>query len=481
MTSRHLRLPIAVTLALSLAAGGCGGDDAGGPGAAEPAREPAPGAAPQSAPAAPTLHTPNVLILTIDTLRADHLGFHGYGRNTSPRLDRLAEQSIVFERAYAPIATTLPSHTSMFTGVYPHEHGVLANIADGMTYERDPSLQTLAEFFSEAGYDTRAVVSAYPLQDSFGLASGFAEYRQPQRKQRGAKAATNAAIEALGEMSEADPPGLLWVHYFDPHVPYHPPKAYRDRFQITEDEREALEARGFVERAQRRTGEWNDLGESLDLYDEEIAFVDDQIERLLAHAEELGWLENAVIAVMADHGEGLNQHGMPGHGFVWGEQLHVPMLFFAPGQDARRIPVPVSLVDFSPTLLHLVELPGEAAFTGQMSGVNRLDPDVHHEDARVLGQGSPLQSVDGGIHYTLQAGDWRLHLGPGGVRRLFELGGDPDELTDVIEERPLVAERLGAELLELVAGQRRTVKTLEASDEVRRELRALGYGGDERD
>ncbi|QDV04567.1 Arylsulfatase [Planctomycetes bacterium Poly30] len=425
------------------------------------------------------LHTPNVLILTIDTLRADHLGAHGYVRETSPRLDRLAEESIVFERAYAPIATTLPSHTSMFTGVAPHEHGVLANIADGMTYQRDPELETLAEFFSRAGYDARAVVSAFPLIDSFGLATGFQSYSQPQRKQRGAKAATNAAIEALDELSAGNQPGLLWVHYFDPHVPYHPPEAYRDRFQLTTSEHDALLARGFVESAQRRTGEWSDLAESIDLYDEEIAFVDDQIERLLAHGEELGWLKDAIIVVMADHGEGLNQHGMPGHGFVWAEQLQVPMWFRAPGHEPRRMTDPVSLVDFAPTLLHLVELPNEAAFLEQMSGVDRLDPTIHHGDARLLGQSSPLQSVDGGIHYTLQAAHWRLHLAPDGRRQLFDLRSDPDEVTDVSAMETTVTDRLEAELLELLARQRRAVRTQTTSDAVREDLRALGYGGED--
>ncbi|MEM8712267.1 MAG: sulfatase [Planctomycetota bacterium] len=396
---------------------------------------------PEPAPA----RQPNVLWITIDTLRADHLGVYGYERDTSPWIDSFAEQSIVFERVFAPIATTLPSHTTMFTGVYPHEHGILANIAGGQTYRRRPELQTLAELLQEGGYATQAVISAFPLREQFGLASGFDEYREPKRKQRGAKAATNAAVKAL-EALQADgeeaAPGFLWVHYFDPHVPYHPPESYRTRFQMTDEERAALLERGFAERAQRRTGEWNELAEGMDLYDEEIVYVDDQVRRLITTAEETGWLDDAVVVITADHGEGLNQHGMPGHGFVWQEQLRVPFILRAPGEAPRRIDHAMSLADAAPTLLRFIDVPGKEAFLEQATGVDRLDPSLAHRDARILGQSSPLQSTEEGVEYTLRAGDWKLHVGPGGSRRLYRITDDPEERVDLAREEPVIADRL---------------------------------------
>ena len=281
---------------------------------------------------------PNLLIVTVDTLRADHLGAYGYARGTSPRLDALAAESVLFERAYAPIATTLPSHTTMFTGVSPHEHGVLANIADGVTYLRRPDLVTLAEFFSSAGYRTEAVVAAYPLRPEFGLDAGFDGYDAPEARPRVANEVTTAALEAMERQGAAGRPGLLWVHYFDPHGPYTPPfKVARD-FSMDEATRAYLAERRFAARAQRPTGQWNELETGIDAYDGEVAFVDRQLKRLLNRAEEQGWLTGeTVVVVLADHGEGLNQHGVPGHGLVWEEQVHVPWMIRAPRREPRAL------------------------------------------------------------------------------------------------------------------------------------------------
>ncbi len=255
---------------------------------------------------------------------------------------------------------------------------------------------------------------------------------------------------------------------------------YRDHFQITPTEHAGFLARGFTELAERRTGEASRLEESIDLYDEEIAFVDDQIQRLMTGAEESGWLDDAIVVIAADHGEGLNQHGMPGHGFIWKEQLRVPLIMRVPGETPRRIEYPVSLVDVAPTLLRFIDLPDEEAFLEQMTGQDRLDPDEHQGDQWLLGQASPLQSTDDGIHYTLLAAGWKLNLGPNGDRQLFHLDEDPDELVDQASAREDVADRMQSTLMEWLVRQRRAVDTEEASDAVREELRALGYGGDER-
>ena len=419
---------------------------------------------------------PNVLIITIDTLRADHLGFLGYGRPTSPRLDKLAAESVVFERAYAPIATTLPSHTSMFTGVAPHEHGVLANITDGRTYERREDLSTLPELFEAAGYATRAVVAATPLQPRFGLDAGFGGYSGPKKQQRVADKNTAQAVLALEELVASGQPGLLWVHYFDPHGPYTPPYKFEARFQMDDATRAHLAERKFEERSQRPTGQWNDLEKGIDRYDAEIAFTDAQIRRLLAAAEKSEWLDGAVIVVMSDHGEGLNQHNVAGHGLVWEEQLHVPMLLRIPGVDPRRIAAPASLVDFAPTLLHVLDLPGKEEFLQQVTGINRFRSDLPHDEMRILGQTSPRQSQSGEIGYSLRTGRWKLHIDDERDTTLFDISKDPFELADVAAEHPRVVDKLTGELEDLLRVQRREVRTLEVSDQVKSDLRSLGYG-----
>lgn len=420
---------------------------------------------------------PNVLIITIDTLRADHLEVYGYPRTTSPRLAELAENSVVFERAYAPIATTLPSHTSMFTGVYPHEHGVLANISGGRTYQRREDLITLAQLFQRAGYRTEAVVAALPLDPQFGLNAGFDGYAAPDTKQRPAKANTDEALSALDRLVASGKPGFLWIHYFDPHGPYHPPSRFEAQFQVDDAMRAYLEERRFSARAQRPTGEWNELEEGIDRYDGEVAYTDFQIKRFLKAAEEKGWLERTLIAVLADHGEGLNQHDVPGHGLTWEEQLHVPMMLRIPGVAPRRIPWSVSLVDLAPTLLHVLDVPGKDEFLAQVTGVDRFSSEIVHRDARILGQSSPRQSDAGEIRYVLRADRWKLHVDEEGAKALYDLEADPFELHDVAEEHERVVRRLASELEALLALQRREVRTLGASEEVEADLRALGYGG----
>ncbi len=420
---------------------------------------------------------PNVLIITIDTLRADHLATYGYPRTTSPFLDELAGGAVVFERAYAPIATTLPSHTTMFTGVYPHEHGVLANIADGRTYQRREDLVTLAQLFERAGYATQAVVAAAPLHPRFGLDAGFDGYRTPDKKQRPANANTLDALAALEELSSSDKPGFLWVHYFDPHGPYNPPRKFEIKYRMDDEMRAYLAERQFADRAQRPTGQWNELEKGVDRYDGEIAYTDHQIKRLFTAAKESDWLDGAVIAVLADHGEGLNQHGIPGHGQTWEEQLHVPLMLSIPGVAPRRLSWPVSLADFSPTLLHVFDLPGKDEFLKQVSGINRFRTDVVHGESWVLGQSSPRQSDTEGIGYALRFQQWKLVVDETGAASLYELNDDPFELADVASDHPRVVERMRAELESILERQKHEVRTQDASDEVEAEMRALGYGG----
>ena len=421
--------------------------------------------------------SPSILVVTIDTLRADHLSGYGYFRTTSPFVDDLARESVVFEQAFAPIATTLPSHTSMFTGVYPHEHGILANIHKGQIFRRTPHLRTLAELLDDAGYTTCAVVSCLPLNPSFGLDTGFDQY-YAQKRHRRAHEATDAALAFLETVEGDDAPYFLWVHYFDPHGPYDPPEPYDAQFRADATLRSYLDERRFSERAQRPTGQWNEAAEGVDGYDGEIAFVDQELRRLFDGATRLGLLEGAVVSILADHGEGLNQHGVAGHGLVWDEQLHVPWMMRIPGVAPRRIAAPVSLVDFAPTLLHVIDVPGEAAFLEQVSGVNRFR--AGERALGLIGQTSPRQSSSEDIGYCLRTPDWKLHLLEDGSVLLFELARDPFELADVAADHPDVVQAMRSELRERLAAQRAVrVEMRRATREERSELRALGYGGDE--
>ena len=189
---------------------------------------------------------PNLLIITIDTLRVDHLGCYGYFRNTTPNIDKLAKESVVFDHCLAPMAQTLPAHMSIFTGVYPREHGIVANLSqtrdptrrglDGkplrMLYQPSPILKTFATVVGGAGYTTAAFVSAEPVKREGGLAEGFQTWNEPEGRRRSAEGTNESFFAWLDE--DLKQPFMVWIHYFDPHTSYDPPPPYDTMFQSDE-------------------------------------------------------------------------------------------------------------------------------------------------------------------------------------------------------------------------------------------------------
>lgn len=273
---------------------------------------------------------PNIVLITIDTLRADHLGSYGYARADTPVLDALARDGVRFSEVIAQAPLTLPSHASIFTGLTPPRHGVRNN-PDSVV---PASIPTLAERFHAAGYATAAFVSGFPLHKRFGLARGFDVYDDRFPRGDGSSAApfterradqTVAAVRAWFSSRNRDVPFFLWVHLFDPHRPYDPPEPFRSRFADAP-------------------------------YDGEIAFVDAQIGEL-RHTLSNGGADTIVV-VASDHGEGLNEHGEPTHGlFVYDSTIRVPLIVAAAGLAAGRVvATPVRLVDVPPTLLELAAL-----------------------------------------------------------------------------------------------------------------------------
>ena len=289
---------------------------------------------------------PNVIAITIDTLRADHLGSYGDRDAVTPTLDALAGRGVRFADAVAHAPLTLPSHASLFTGLTPARHGIRNN----PEFALGESIPTLAERFRAAGYDTAAFVSGFPLSRRFGLGRGFDLYDDQFPRgdvgsaapytERRADATTTAARAWLGRGTSQDrKPYFLWVHLFDPHRPYDPPQPFRDRFREKP-------------------------------YDGEIAFVDAEIGKLLtAVGDPEG--NRTIIAVTADYGEGLDEHGEPTHGlFIYNSTIRVPLILAGPGVPrSQTIETLVRLIDVTPTLLDLAHLPPLPGTTG---GASRL-------------------------------------------------------------------------------------------------------------
>jgi len=424
---------------------------------------------------------PHVVIVTLDTTRADHLGLYGYPRPTSPNLDALGEGALVFDRLVVPMATTLPTHTSLFTGVWPLEHGITANLKHGgERFVPSEALTPFASWAASRGYDTAGFVSAAVLRAETGIASGFATFDSPTRHERRARPTMDLALTWLQGRADEATPALLWVHLFDPHNPYVPPPRWRQAFEGDDPARDAwIAQRQHAAVGTRPTGEVVHTVQAIDRYDAEIAYMDQQLARLFDGIEaHLGWDRTALV-VAGDHGEGLNQHGEPGHGLEWDEQLHAPLVMRLPGVAARRVSTVLSAADVLPTLLGQLDLPDEAAFLDQASGMDVLADGF--EERPVLSMRSMRQSTLGKpLVWTLTGPHDKCHLDEQGLATLYDLDHDPHELSPLAEpsERldactaALVTERDRQLARQVQLGAGRTARMSEAELEA---LEALGY------
>ena len=425
----------------------------------------------------------NLVLISLDTVRADHLACYGYFRQTTPNLDEFAQQSLLFERCIAPMSTTLPSHTSMFTGVWPIEHGVMANIKKAEVYVRNARLLSLAEVLQGGGYDTGAFIAAFPLRAQTGLQTGFDVYGdiEDDARERSAEDVTDEALSWLGDRDQT--PFFLWVHYFDPHTPYeeHPETG---TFETSEVLQEWLVERAFTLRAHRELvkrgnqGRIFDAFEAANLYDGELRYMDHHLGRLLdALRAREGW-DQTVVAVIGDHGDGLNQHGLPGHGYIWAEQLLVPFLLRVPGMEPGRFEHVNSVVDLTATLISRLVVDAPAEFRSQLRGVDLLAEGFKPRPV-VATTSARKERTDNLEETSIISERWQyIRRGTMGAS-LFDLVADPYELRDVSVLYPDVCEELDALLASQLAGQasRGGGHTRPATQQEIDALRALGYGG----
>jgi arylsulfatase len=411
---------------------------------------------------------PNLLLVTIDTLRADHLGLYGYFRDTSPHIDRFAEDALVFDRAFAPLSATLPTHVSLLTGTHPIRHGIVTNFRFFGHGVSKVTLRTAAEMLGEAGWATAAFTSASPLSAPTGIGRGFGTFHGPEawsaRKKRMEIRGQDTVDAARAWLAEAPAPFFLWVHLFDPHHPYEAPPGFRDAFHVEPAMADHLRERGFPPAMRRR------VPPLLDAYDAEIAYADQAVGSLLEAVRAQGLWEETVVVLAADHGEGLWQHGTEQHGLTWNEEIRVPLVMRIPGGPRGRSDALASLLDVLPTLAAHANLPFDAE---QLDGVDLLEG----RRESVLSQRIVMRRRPEPV-LTLIAGDWKYwHVGEA-PDRLYHVARDPHEQHDVIEAHPEVARRLLAQLRARVAEEEaRAVVPVEKAmpADVREQLRALGY------
>ena len=465
---------------------------------------------PAEPPADPPRQPSNVLLITIDTLRADHLSCYGYPRRTSPVIDRLAAEGVRFDQAVAQWPKTGPSFASLFTATYPKDNHIVRRVGRPVPHE----FRMLAEELAAQGYSTHAVVANGALASELNYDQGFDSYHETWK--RGGEIHRDNRAEIVTERARAaaegiDPakPFFLWVHYIDPHFPYTPPEPWLEKFQ---DDEFFDEGRQIKVREERRKGQMRaigtdqvldgrtDLGFYVARYDAEIAYADAEVGKLLDFLGERGLLEDTLTILTSDHGESLGEHDYYfSHGrFAFETCLRVPLIFHYPGVFPPRVEdAPVELIHVAPTLLDAAGVPLEDG--RWMQGRSLFD---HLAAGTASSNGTPYAFAEAGVSKDrrwqkvvrderfklILAPDWAAQRWLSGRKGeafvLYDLDNDPRETANVAAEFPEETTRLkralhgwwNAEAFEVRRDAAPEEATQEGMDDKTREqLKALGY------
>jgi len=448
---------------------------------------------------------PNVVLVTIDTLRADHLGSYGYERDTSPFLDSLAAAGTRFADPVAAASWTKPATGTILTGLYPSRHGALYH---GSTLQLPDGEQTLAEAFHDQGYVTAGFVSNPNIKAVFDFDRGFDAYFDSPVEDTLTRACIRGTLfgQALMKLTRHqfnwkyendvrqmnshigawlaanhERPFFLYLHYIDPHIPYSPPREYREQFAGDH---------GFVTFNERKRLVGTDL------YDGEIRYTDEGLRELVAKMKELENWENTIFVVTSDHGEEFFEHGVLGHGFsLYQPVLRVPLIFHGPGIPAGQVvEQPVQILDLAATLLDTADAGIRQFGDGQSFAGSLRDPDWLPSSEYFLenefGQDDANQREF--VFSGIRSGRWKLVLternaffpprhSAHGREALFDLENDPEERENLIaneEHRDLIAgllERLESHSEFLFTTGFRDVKPAALDPDIEASLAALGY------
>jgi arylsulfatase A-like enzyme/Tfp pilus assembly protein PilF len=378
---------------------------------------------------------PNVLLISIDTLRADRLGCYGYSKRT-PAIDSLAAKSALFENTISQVPLTLPSHCTIFTGLYPDQHGVRNN----ENFKLDSKHVTLAELFRQNGYSTGAVIGSFSLDSSFGPNQGFQFYED--KIGTGHDPETNRHVERRGDavwklgkkwLEEQEGPWFCFLHFFDPHFGYNPPKPH------SQD------------------------------YDGEVAYIDTVVGQIVQFLQQAKY-STTIVVLLSDHGEALGEHGEDNHGvFLYDSTMKVPLMISAPGIAPRRIKQQVRLVDVAPTISELAGLAKKPKF----SGVS-LMPHLN-------GTGKELPAFSESYYTNLLMGWAPLHSVRFNQRKwidapkseFYDLTKDPQEIKNLYTSSSIVPPTFRSELQKRRSTKPSAPQNIDA--ETREKLASLGY------
>jgi arylsulfatase A-like enzyme/Flp pilus assembly protein TadD len=406
--------------------------------------------APVQSATTPPAAKPNLLLVTIDTLRPDHLGAYGYQGIQTATLDRLAQEGVLFRNAVCQTPLTLVSHTSMFTGLNPNVHGV----RDNGYFSLSDSFMTLAEYLKGAGYTTAAFIGTAILDRSHGLAQGFDWYSQYRptivigtESQRRAEEVIAEALDWLQKSQGKDKPFFVWIHLYDPHAPYNAPEPFHSQYSAAP-------------------------------YDGEIAYTDHVLGAFFSQLEQLGFMQNSLVVVMGDHGESLDEHREPDHGFfVYDATVKIPMIVSWRGHFSHAVvQQQVQEIDLLPTLADLMGFKTSGLIQGRdmkplLEGKTFEPPPAY------------VESMTPKLYYgwselkAIRSQDWKYIEAPD--PELYNLKDDPAEKHNLISQYPdrvrQMHERLGKLAAMSPPSGSQTAGSIDA--EKLQELASLGYIG----
>jgi arylsulfatase A-like enzyme/Flp pilus assembly protein TadD len=401
---------------------------------------------------------PNVLLVSLDTVRPDHMGCYGYEQIETPVVDGLADRGVLFEDCVTPIPLTLPAHSSILTGLYPISHGV----RDNGSFALAGDFTTIAEILKGEGYSTGAFIGAFVLDSRFGLDQGFDVYHDNMAAGRKAtgfgyeeRPAEDVNRDATAWLDTVPEPFFGFVHYYDPHAPFEPLPPYDSLY----------------------------AGRP---YDGEIAYTDAALGRLLERLERRGISENTLIVVVSDHGEGLGEHGEVAHGvLLYDTTVRVVLVMRLPGDHpaARerslplRISQPVRLIDVAPTILEALGM--EAGGIDGRSLLPLVRGETLSPEFSYLETFYPYFAYNWSPLRGVRFGEWKYILAP--EEEIYNLESDPGEMRNLIGREAERAEELKANLLTIAAREGQvTAPAVKMSAEEMGKLQALGYVGSAR-
>jgi len=469
--------------------------------------------APRSLASADARKRPNVLMISLDTVRADHLSLYGYQRDTTPNLKKLAAEATVYRRATSTADWTLPSHASMFTGLYSSEHGAYCDVKSHGLLQLPDATETVAERLRDEGYATLGVVAnTTMLIRVFNIHQGFQYYStrlpmlplyagpanysvrkvllsrlqeywtpdsNPDLYVKGS-AITKEASSLIGQVSEFGEPWFLFANYMDAHAPYNPPDPYATRYSA----QPVIPLNKFYELAKevmqlKRTIPKDVLDPLVGKYDGGIAYLDDQIGLLCDHLRQLGVYDDTMIIITADHGEAFGEHMLMEHGVsVYEDQIHVPLIIKWPrGIKRPPDPLPVSGVDIKSTILEVTGLKSGARVSGRSLLSN-------HESGEIRIAGTyPCRDIYNThprfrrVEQAVMSGPWKLIASSTGKRELYNIESDPAEAKNLYETDREPAKELEARLenWRKTIGPVRSRKAAELTAEELERLKTLGY------